>query len=379
MILCCKRLGALIALVGIILVVGCSRSEQEIVHAIQLSTTGLGFSAEGASHDIVVTPHPTDMEWSVDASTTEGWISYSVDGSMITVMAEPNETSASRTTTFDIVSPQNLFSAITIELSQEAATPTDLMVCAPESYVFDSVASTYTFGVHSDDEWTIEASAEWLTVTAEYEAQRATIAVEANDGDEDRQANVSIEAGDKSYTIVVTQGTHANNPFYRLLGNWEITAPKWFYSPNGSLNTLEYAPNPSDYYLIFELAEREYGKTFVMRNFLYPGTELEVRYDAETGGIIIPFGWTVLSYDVFLYITLVSSTQFAYASMEVEALPNDEATVLVLDLPEVDGFNYVGFGLWTYDENGNKVAVGSNYRPTMFPMGDVKFVKKSEE
>ena len=115
-----------------------------------------------------------------------------------------------------------------------------------------------------------------------------------------------------------------------------------------------------------------------MRDFLYPGTELEVRYDATTGGIVIPFGWTVLSYDVFCYVTLVSSTQFSYASMEVEALPNDECTALTLNLPTVDGFNYVGFGLWTYDENGNKVAVGSNYRPTMFPMGNVQLVKKSE-
>ena len=44
-------------------------------------------------------------------------------------------------------------------------------------------------------------------------------------------------------------------------------------------------------------------------------------------------------------------------SLEVDVLPNEDVTLLTPDLPTVDGFNYVGFGLWTYDENGGKVLV----------------------
>lgn len=359
------------------LLAGCSEPAKEMAYALQLSSTGLGFGAEGGALEIVVTPHPADMSWRLDTTSTSDWISCSVEGGEIVVVAEANRATVSRTTTFGVASPQDLFAPIVITISQEAAPERELEVDAPESYLFDSAASSYTFGVRSNGEWSITADAAWVSVVAEPWAQRATIAVEANAGAE-RRAVVTIEAGDKVRQIALTQDVYANNPYYRLVGSWEITASKWFYSPNGSLNSLDYAPNPTDYYLIFDLEEVEYGKSYKMRNFLYPGTELEVRYDAATQGLVIPFGWTVLSYDVFFYVTLVSSTQFSYASLEVDALPNSDATALTLDLPTVDGFNYVGFGLWTYDENGYKIAVGSNYRPTMFPMGDVKFVKKSE-
>lgn len=367
-----------ILLLCAILFVGCEKPAPNVMRGVQLSAYGVGFAAEGGDNEIVVTPYPDSVKWELDVTAIADWACCEVEGNAISVTAEPNSNVQSRNTSFKIVSPEALFDEIVISVDQEAATTAELRVIAPESYAFDSAASSYTFGVFTNKEWNISADAEWLTATMEPEAQRATISVEANDGDEVREAKVRIEAGNKAYTIAVTQGTHADNPYYRLLGNWEITASKWFYSPNGSLNSLDYVPNPSDYYLIFTLEEVEYGKTLKMRDFLYPGTELEVRYDAETGGIIIPFGWTVLSYDVFFYVTLVSSTQFSYASMEVEATPNDECTTLTLDLPTVDGFNYVGFGLWTYNDNGAKVALGSNYRPTMFPMGDVQFVKKSE-
>ena len=110
---------------------------------------------------------------------------------------------------------------------------------------------------------------------------------------------------------------------------------------------------------------------------LNPDTELEVRYDKETGNIVIPFGWTVYSYDVFLYITLVSITKFSYASLEVDGIPSEDYTSISLDLPTVDGWNYIGFGLWTYNDSGSKVALGSRSRPTMFPMGPISFKKQS--
>ena len=358
--------------------VSCSNEEDEVARMLQLSTYSLGFGAEGGTGEIVVKPHPIDEAWRIDDADAAEWISCSISEGSIVIVAEPNNVTESRRTTIDVVSPSGSFAPITLTIGQEAAEAVVLAVDAPESYEFDSAALSYTFGVRANCEWSIEADAEWVMVEADAAAQRATIAVEANDGDVERSAVVTIEAADECYAIAIVQHTHAQNPYYRLVGQWEITASKWFYSPNGSLNSLDYAPNPSDYYLIFDIEQAEYGKSLVMRDFLYPGTALEVRYDAESQGIVIPFGWTVLSYDVFFYVTLVSSTQFSYASMEIEALPNDESTTLELDLPTVDGFSYVGFGLWTYNDNGAKVALGSNYRPTMFPMGDVKFVKKSE-
>lgn len=373
-----KHFGVVVMLCVAALWVGCSKEEGEVARMLQLSTYGLGFSAEGGTGEIVVVPHPADEAWVVDDTDTAEWISCSTSEGSIVVVAEPNEATESRQTTIDVISPSGSFAPITLTIGQEAADVVVLAVDAPESYEFDSAALSYTFGVSANTEWSIKADADWVEVEADAAAQRATISVEANDGDAERSAIVTIEAAYEHYAIAIVQHTHAQNPYYRLVGQWEITASKWFYSPNGSLNSLDYAPNPSDYYLIFDIEEAEYGKTLKMRDFLYPGTALEIRYDATSQGIIIPFGWTVLSYDVFCYVTLVGSSQFSYASMDVEALPDAECTTLELDLPTVDGFNYVGFGLWTYNDNGAKVALGSNYRPTMFPVGDVKFVKKSE-
>lgn len=368
-----RSISALWIALFVVAFVGCSKQETMIVHTLQLSTLGVSFDAEGGSREISVTPHPEGETWQVKGEVE--WLDYVAEGDTLTITADRNTGTQSRTAFLEVVSPKEHFEPFVLTISQEAAVAATLRVGAAESYVFDSMGGDYTFVVEADCEWSITTTSEWITATKD--GHHATISVGENSAEE-RSGEVVITASEEQYIIAVSQDTHANNPYLKLLGQWEITASKWFYSPNGSLNSLDYAPNPSDYYLIFDIEEAEYGKRLVMRDFLYPGTSLEVRYNTETGGLVIPFGWTVLSYDVFFYVTLVGSSQFSYASLEVEAVPNDEATVLTLDMPTVDGFNYVGFGLWTYNDNGAKVALGSNYRPTMFPMGDIQLVKHDE-
>jgi hypothetical protein len=72
----------------------------------------------------------------------------------------------------------------------------------------------------------------------------------------------------------------------------------------------------------------------------------------------------------------VSATQFSYASYEVAAIPLEEGKKLLLDMPRVTGYTYVGFGLWTYKEGDMKWAFGYESRPTMFPMGDISLIKR---
>ncbi len=362
---------------------GCDKHEPVYAYGVQLSVDGVSIDARGGERRVVVNAFlPDGDSWSVERDGAEEWFECRVEGDAIIVAIEPNDDTSMREGSFNVVSVNNSFEARRVTVTQEAAEELMLDINAEECYEVDSEGGHYTFVVDSNAEWRISSSEAWVVASADIEARRATLVIAANEGDAQREATITVEVGEgglyKEASFIVKQYTRAENAYLNLVGKWEITASKWFYSPNGSLNSLDYTPNPSDYYLIFDLDEGEYGETLIMRDFLYPGTELEVRYDAKTGGIIIPFGWTVLSYDVFFYVTLLNSTQFSYASLEVEATPNDECTALTLDMPTVDGFNYVGFGLWTYDENGGKIAVGSNYRPTMFPMGDIQFVKKSE-
>lgn len=252
------------------------------------------------------------------------------------------------------------------------------MSVSAEDHHFDSEGGQYTFTVESNYSWTAGTEASWLTIVVDNGL--VSVSADPNLSEEPLSGTVIITAGQEglSESIVVNfyQGTRADNPYLKLLGKWEITSSKWYYSPNGSLNSTDVVnPDPNYYYLIFDLEEGEYGKTYMMRNFLYPNTSLEIRYDKESGNIIIPFGWTVYSYDIFLYVTLIGASQFSYASLEVDGIPSEDYSSIDLDLPSVDGFSYVGFGLWTYDDSGSKIAVGSRSYPTMFPMSPVKFKK----
>ena len=351
-----------------------------MVSSVTLSTHGVAFDADGGSREVAVVPFPEDVAWSVECDETYDWFTLTVTDDVVIVVASANYGEEQRRGEFSVVSPEGVFEAIEVAVMQEAADVLSFSTTAADSYDVDSEGGEITFSVVSNDEWGASVDVEWIALEVDASAGRVELNVARNEGSERLSAEVLLWFGrgeqrvERSVKIEV--GTRAENPYYKLVGRWEITATKWFYSPNGSLNSLDYAPNAEEYYLIFDLEEAVYGETLTMRNFLYPGTSLEVRYNEATGGIVIPFGWSVLYYDVFFYVTLVSSNQFAYAAIEVDATPNSDVTSLALRMPTVDGYNYVGFGLWTYGDDGGKVALGSNYRPTMFPMGDIVFQKR---
>ena len=366
---------------GLLLAIGgCSKNEPLVVESITLSTHGVAFDSDGGSRTIAVMPFPEDVEWRIVCAEQADWFTVSATDGAIMVDAEVNYSTKQRRGEFSVVSPNGEFESVDVAVMQEAASELSYSTSAAEVYDVDSEGGAITFSVVCDNEWGVSTVEEWIATEVDIEAGRVVLNIAKNEGEEQLVGEVELWFGcgeqRVEQQVIVNVGTRADNPYYKLIGNWEITATKWFYSPNGSLNSLDYSPNASEYYLIFSMEEAEYGETLTMRNFLYPGTSLEVRYDKATGGIVIPFGWTVLYYDVFFYVTLVSSTQFAYASLEVDATPDSNVTSLTLRMPSVDGYNYVGFGLWTYSDDGSKVALGSNYRPTMFPMGDIVFKKR---
>ncbi|MBQ3247494.1 MAG: BACON domain-containing protein [Alistipes sp.] len=357
---------------------GCNGAEGEDA-MLRLSAVGVAVGAEGDTKEISVATYPKGEDWDVSQNEDQTWFSCRKSDNKLIVTVAPNYSNTERIGELMLFSPKDHFPAVFLNVWQEAAEVQRHATSAAERYDFDSEGGVYSFSIFTDAEWSISTEAAWLTLEKDLVAGKASIIAEANTTDNTLSGTVTVTIGAgesaESLEIPVTQGTRADNPYYKLCGKWEITASKWYYSPNGSLNSLDYAPNASQYYLIFDIEEGVYGESLVMRNFLYPGTKLEVRYDAESGGFTIPFGWTVLSYNVFFYVTMVSSSQFSYASIEVPVIPSVEHTALTPKMPSVSGFNYIGFGLWTYNDNGIKVAFGSSYRPTMFPMGDILFRK----
>lgn len=363
---------------AMLLVASCSEPEPIVVYGVTLSESSVAFGAEGGQRSVGVMPFPVDEAWSLEGSQVEWLTAIVVDGG-VRVMVEANTSPEVRTASFRIVSPKGHFDPRKVTVSQEAAPEVDYSTSLQESYCFDSEGGVLSFTVVSDSKWSVVSDQQWLGVTID--GSLVSLSAGRYEGEEPRTATLTLTVGSGVQEVVVEiaveQQTLSQNRYLNLVGKWEITAAKWFYSPNGSLNSLDYAPNQTDYYLIFDMEQGEYGKTLIMKDFLYPGTELEVRYDSQTGGIVVPFGWTVLSYDVFLYLTLVSDRQFSYAAGEVKATISDDGDALTFDMPTVSGFNYVGFGLWTYNDNGAKIALGSQYRPTMFPMGPI-VLKKQE-
>ena len=359
---------------------GCKALDTEFAYQLTLSESSIVFDMHGAEKSLSVAPFPEKEKWTAAYAEEEDWFTFEAVSDALLVVVEPNYSTQSRSGAIILSSPEDNFEPYRVEVLQEGAEPLEFTTTVKD-HEFDSEGGEICFTVTSNYDWTVGYEADWLTVVHEVPSDRMLVLCQPNESEEQRSAILTMYIGEGEQMqvrdIVISQGTRAENPYFQLLGKWEITAAKWYYSPNGSLNSLDYNPNPADYYLIFDIEQGEYGKTYVMSDFLYPGTSLEIRYDKETGNIVIPFGWTVFSYDTYLYITLVGTSKFSYASLEVDGVPSEDFSSIALELPAVDGFNYVGFGLWTYNDNGDKVALGSRYMPTLFPMGPIVFKKQT--
>ena len=311
-----KMLRALYAALVALLATSCSEPEPIVVYGLTLSQSSVVFDAEGGECLVRVAPFPENEIWKINNQLPE-WVEAEVVESGVRVTAQANSVSDVRTAQFSIVSPKDRFEPYVVTVSQEGSdmADVDFVTSAAESYTFDSEGGTYRFTVLSNSEWSVVDDAEWLAVEYDRESGVVELSAQPNEGTEGLAATLAIlytlNGEPQSVEIAVAQQTRAENPYLNLLGKWEISATKWYYSPNGSLNSLDYAPSPTDYYLIFDIQQGEYGKTLLMKNFLYPNTALEVRYNSATGGFVIPFGWTVLSYDVFLYITVVQGRKFS--------------------------------------------------------------------
>lgn len=359
---------------------GCKALDTEFAYQLTFSESSIVFDMHGAEKSLSVAPFPEKEKWTAAYAEEEDWFTFEAVSDALLVVVDPNYSTQSRSGAIILSSPENHFEPYRVDVVQEGAEPLEFTTTVKD-HEFDSEGGEICFTVTSNYDWTVGYDADWLTVVHEVPSDRMLVLCQPNESEEQRSAILTMYIGEGEQMqvrdIVISQGTRAENPYFQLLGKWEITAAKWYYSPNGSLNSLDYNPSPADYYLIFDIEQGEYGKTYVMSDFLYPGTSLEIRYDKETGNIVIPFGWTVFSYDTYLYITLVGTSKFSYASLEVDGVPSEDFTSIALDLPAVEGFNYVGFGLWTYNDNGDKVALGSRYMPTLFPMGPIVFKKQT--
>ena len=359
---------------------GCKALDTEFAYQLTLSESSIVFDMHGAEKSLSVAPFPEKEKWTAAYAEEEDWFTFEAVSDALLVAVDPNYSTQSRSGAIILSSPEEHFEPYRVEVVQEGAEPLEFTTTVKD-HEFDSEGGEICFTVTSNYGWTVGYDADWLTVFHEVPSDRMIVLCQPNESEEQRSAILTMYIGEGEQMqvrdIVISQGTRAENPYFQLLGKWEITAAKWYYSPNGSLNSLDYNPAPADYYLIFDIEQGEYGKTYVMSDFLYPGTSLEIRYDKETGNIVIPFGWTVFSYDTYLYITLVGTSKFSYASLEVDGVLSEDFSSIALELPAVDGFNYVGFGLWTYNDNGDKVALGSRYMPTLFPMGPIVFKKQT--
>ena len=375
-----RSLCTIMIVVSFFVLSGCKALDTEFAYQLTLSESSIVFDMHGAEKSLSVAPFPEKEKWTAAYAEEEDWFTFEAVSDALLVVVEPNYSTQSRSGAIILSSPEDNFEPYRVEVLQEGAEPLEFTTTVKD-HEFDSEGGEICFTVTSNYDWTVGYDADWLTVVHEVPSDRMIVLCQPNASEEQRSAILTMYIGEGEQMqvrdIVISQGTRAENPYFQLLGKWEITAAKWYYSPNGSLNSLDYNPNPADYYLIFDIEQGEYGKTYVMSDFLYPGTSLEIRYDKETGNIVIPFGWTVFSYDTYLYITLVGTSKFSYASLEVDGVPSEDFSSITLELPVVDGFNYVGFGLWTYNENGDKVALGSRYMPTLFPMGPIVFKKQT--
>lgn len=262
-------------------------TKDEIADVLIISQDNVAFTKEGGTATISVA---CPSEWHSSVSD-ELWVSTADGDGAVTITVLPNDTGDSRKA---VVVLDSASGKQEIGVSQSwSGVVLSLEVNGPESIELDSEGESFRVSVDTKSEWDVETDVSWLEVTAD--GAVVCVTASANDGDH-RDGTVTITAsmGEKteSKTIKVSQISHDENPYFQMLGKFGLYAERWYYGGNpidvpgiGTYCTIE---------------QKEYGKSFIIKNLFVDGTEIEATYDRETKQMVLVLGSLCLTKEIVL-------------------------------------------------------------------------------
>lgn len=277
-----RKLLVLLALPLLVLSACSETTKEEIADLLIISQDNVAFPMEGGQATISVA---CPSQWSSTVSDPS-WITATDGDGNVSITVKANTTSDSRK---GAVTLESAGGTKEIKVSQSWTGGTlSLTINGPESMELDSEGEGFAFSVESNTDWKATTDASWLTLKVN--GAVVNVDASANTG-EHREATITVSASSadktENKTIKVSQISRGENAYYNMLGYYGLYAERWYYNSN----TLEY-PGTGTHCTV---EQKEYGKSFIIKDLFVDGTEVGATYDPETKRMVIVLGGLCLS------------------------------------------------------------------------------------
>lgn len=271
--------------------ISCSETtKEETADILVISKENVAFPMGGGTAKIAVA---SISEWQYSISDPS-WVSAENSGESLTLTVPENTSGAERKAKVTLSSAT---SSKDIEITQSwsGAIP-NLTVNAPESIELDSEGESFSFTVESAGEWTVSSSADWLSISKDGN----TVSISAPVNAEDHRTaalTVTATAGNdtQAATINVEQQSRNENTYYNMLGYYGLRANDWY------INTA--AVGEAGIGAFCTIEEKEYRKSFIIKDLFANGTEVSATYDSRSKKMSIDLGALCLTREMSTTLT----------------------------------------------------------------------------
>ncbi len=254
------------------------KSSEEIADIIVLSRNSVALSVEGGATTISVA---SPSAWS--ASCPADWVTLHATEGTLQILAADNPTDGLREAIVTLTSARD---SRQIKLHQAYQREgVYLSITAPEALDFDSEGESRVFTIVTNGTWTAKSAESWLSVTSNAESRTVELTTQANQiASRSTSLVITAERGGKSkqITIQIAQIARADNPYFKMLGYYGLYASNWYYGGKalgvggtGTFCTIE---------------QKEYRKSFYIKDLFIKGTVVEAIYNKENGTMSIELG-----------------------------------------------------------------------------------------
>lgn len=272
-----RRLLLMLA-IPLLFVSACSEvSKEEIADVLIISQDNVAFPMEGGTATISVA---CPSEWHSTVSD-QSWVTSTDSDGAVVITVSANATGDSRKAT---VTLESVNGTKEIGISQSwSGSVLSFVVNGPESVELDSEGEAFRLSVDTEAEWSASTPDSWLEVSVDGAIVTVTAASNA-DAHRDGTVTITASAGDwtESKTVKVSQISRDENPYFQMLGRFGLYAERWYYG-NDAINV-----DGIGTYCTIE--QKEYGKSFIIKDLFVDGTEIEAAYDKETKRMVLTLG-----------------------------------------------------------------------------------------
>lgn len=258
---------------------GCDdKNKEEVADVIVLSRSSVAFAQKGGTTTVAVA---TPSDWKV--SCPDDWVTLASEDGLLTISVTGNTTDDVRSSKIAVetagdkqeITVHQAFSRETVLLSTTASDEISL----------DSEGESVLFTVVTNGQWSVTSDADWVSVESDPISGTVRVGAPRNP-DAHRDATLTVRSTKGSATetckVSVSQISREENPYYQMLGYYGLYAENWYYgrepigvSGTGTFCTVE---------------EKEYRKSFYIKNLFLTGTVVEAAYDKNTQTMSIELG-----------------------------------------------------------------------------------------